>query len=307
MPNHALEPRSVTVQTGDHQLSFRPLWPTFGAIVSGIDLAEALEPATRRALYEAFLVYGALLFEDQDLDPAAEERAFTCFDGIDPTNLYGKDFRLESNPAIRILSNIVKPEGRIGIVMGKQGPEWHCDGTSSPRQPVASQLYCLESNDVGGDTLFASGAVAYETLPESFRRRLDPMVAVYNSDHLQKKLAVYDEREIQLSGSPDVEYPIVLAHPETGRRAIYFAGGEMVEIKGLSEEERVQVVAQMSDHLFNANHLAYSHHWVPGQLLVWDNRTIIHSATFYNYAGHPRLLHHICGSGQELSATGVES
>jgi taurine dioxygenase len=295
----------VTIDTGAGALSIRPLFPTMGAVVDGVDFARPLASPVRRALYEAFVVYGALLFEGQELSLEHEEQAFQCFDGIDAGNLYGKDFRIEGHPAIRVLSNIVRPEGRIGIVMGKQGPEWHCDGTSSPRQPVASQLYCLESNDVGGDTLFAHGAVAYETLPAELRARLDPMVCVYNSDHLQKKLSVYDSREIQLSGSPDVEHPLVLTHPETGRRAIYFAGGELVDIKGLGETERLAVIEELSQHLFTSPHLCYQHHWAPGDLLVWDNRTVIHSATFYDYEGHPRLLHHICGSGRELDPSAV--
>ena len=297
----------VTIDTGAGTISLTPLFPTMGAVVGGVDLREALAPPIRQALYEAFLVYGALLFEDQELSVEDEERAFQCFDGIDTANpsVYGKDFRVEGHPAIRVLSNKVAPEGRIGIVMGKQGPEWHCDGTSSPRQPVASQLYCLEANEVGGDTLFAHGAVAYELLPGELRARLESMVCVYNSDHLQKKLAVYDSREIELSGAPDVEHPLVLVHPETGRRAIYFAGGELVDIKGLNEQERLAVIAELSEHLFTNPHLTYRHRWQPGDLLVWDNRTVIHSATFYNYEGHPRLLHHICGSGTELEASGV--
>ena len=125
------------------------------------------------------------------------------------------------------------------------------------------------------------------------------MVAVYNSDHLQRKLAVYDQREIALSGAPSVEYPIALPHPETGRRGLYFAGGEMVEILGLSETERLAVVEQMSRHLFDYEGLSYRHHWRPGDLMVWDNRRVIHSATLYDYEGHPRLLHHICGAGRQ--------
>jgi taurine dioxygenase len=276
----------------------RELSTGFGAVVEGVDLSNRLSDTTRRDLEAGFLRYGALLFEDQALTPEDEERAIGYFDRMEAANLYGKEFRIEGHPAIRVLSNIVTPSGRIGIVMGKQGPEWHCDGTSSPHQPVASQLYCLESNEVGGDTLFADSAMAYDTLPCDFRVRLDSMIALYNSDHLQRKLAVYDEREIQLSGAPSVEHPIVLPHPETGRRCLYFAGGEMVEILGLTEVERVAVVEQVSRHLFEYPGLTYSHRWCPGDLMVWDNRRVIHSATFYNYDGHPRLLHHICGAGR---------
>lgn len=279
------------------ELSFTALWPTLGAEVDGIDLSRPIPDDARRKLYQGFLVYGMLLFHCPNLTFEDEERVFRCFDGIDPSNLYGRDFRIEGHPAIRVLSNIVRPDGRIGIVMGKQGPEWHCDGTSSPRRPAASQLYCLESNDVGGDTLYAHGAVAYETLAPQVRERLDRLVCVYNSDHLQKKLSVYDQREIQLAGSPDVEHPLVLTHPETGRKTLYFAGGDMVAIKGVREAERVALIQKISTHLFDHPHLTYRHQWRSGDLLVWDNRTVIHSATLYDYEGFPRLLHHICGSG----------
>jgi len=292
--------RTAQLHLEEVGLSMRPLAPNLGAVVSGLDLSLPVGAEFRRVLYEAFLVYGALLFEGQDLTPDDEERVLGYFDRLQTTNRYGTDFRLDGHPAIRVLSNMVTETGRVGIVMGKQGPEWHCDGTASFRQPVASQLYCLESNDVGGDTLFADGAVAYETLPDELRARLDPLIAIYNSDHLQRKLGVYDQREVQLTGAPDVDYPIVLVHPETCRRSLYFSGGEMVAINGLSEEERMAVVEAMSNHLFDHPGLAYRHHWRRGDLMLWDNRRVIHSATFYDYDGHPRLLHHICGAGRGI-------
>jgi taurine dioxygenase len=292
--------RSAQLHLEEVGLSMRPLAPNLGAVVSGLDLSLPDAAEFRWALYEAFLVYGALLFEGQELTPDDEERVLGYFDRPQKTDLYGNDLRLDGHPAIRVLSNLVNETRRVGIGRGRQGPEWHCDGTASFRQPVASQLYCLEANDVGGDTLFADGAVAYETLPDEFRARLDPLVAVYNSDHLQREPAVFAQREVQLSGAPDVDYPIVLVHPETCRRALYFSADEMVAIIGLSEEERNAVIEALSSHLFDHPGLAYRHHWRPGDLMVWDNRRVIHSATFYDYDGHPRLLHHICGAGRGI-------
>jgi len=293
--------RTAQIHLEEVGLSMRPLAPNLGAVVSGLDLSLPVGAEFRRVLYEAFLVYGALLFEGQDLTPDDEERVLGYFDRPQTTDLYDTDFRLDGHPAICVLSNNVTETGRGGIVMGKQGPEWHCDGTASFRQPVASQLYCLESNDVGGDTLFADGAVAYETLPDEFRARLDPLIAVYNSDHLQRNLAIYEPAGgAALFGAPDVDYPIVLVHPETCRRALYFSGGEMVAIIGLSEEERLAVVEAISSHLFDHPGLAYPHRWRPGDLMVWDNRRVIHTATFYDYDSHPCLLHHICGAGRGI-------
>jgi alpha-ketoglutarate-dependent taurine dioxygenase len=248
-------------------------------------------------LAEGFITYHALLFEDQTLEPVDEERAMGLVDVVEPTGLYGQSFRIPGHPAIRVLSNIVDGERRIGIVMGKQGPEWHVDGTSAGQAPIASQLYCLEANDVGGDTLFANSHLAFETLPAASRARVDGLMATYNSDHLQRKLAVYDNRPLDLTGAPDARWPIVATHPVTGRKGLYFSGGDMVSIDGLDEDERLALVAELSEHLFARPHLAYRHRWQPGDLLVWDNRSVMHSATTYDYDGHPRRLHHIVGGG----------
>jgi taurine dioxygenase len=282
-------------------LAFSPLWPTWGAVVEGADLSTALEPETVASLRQAFLTYHALLFPRQDLRPEEEERSIGYFDVVDTSGVYGRHFRVDGHPAIRVLSNIVDGERRLGIVMGKQGPEWHTDGTSSATAPAASQLYCIEANAVGGDTLFANGHLAYESLPAATRRRIDPLVAVYNSDHLARKLAVYDSREPDLSGAPDVRWPIVMPHPVTGRRGLYFSGGDMVRIEGLSEDERLVLIEELSAHLFSRPHLSYQHHWQPGDVLIWDNRSTLHSATAYNYEGHRRLMHHILGSGRDAT------
>jgi alpha-ketoglutarate-dependent taurine dioxygenase len=275
------------------------LWPTFGAVVEGADLSRPVPPDVAGALYDAFLLYHGLLFTAQDLTPAQELSALRCFDELPSEGAsYGTQFRLGEAPLIRVLSNKVRDDGeRVGIVMGKQGPEWHTDGTSMTRYPIASQLYCLESNSRGGDTLFANSHLAFETMSPAARRRLCALNATYNRDHLQRKLAVYDSRPLELTGAPDVSWPLVLEHSSTGRAAFFFAGGEMTRIDGLSEDERLAVMAEISEHLFASPHLLYRHAWQPGDLLVWDNRSVLHSATFYDYAGHSRLLHHAVGAG----------
>jgi alpha-ketoglutarate-dependent taurine dioxygenase len=289
----------VVIDHSGGQIAFHALWPTFGAVVEGVDLSEPVTAEVSAILYDAFLLYHGLLFTDQQLTPAEELRAVTHFDQLpDSGAQYGKQFRLQEEPLIRVLSNKVDDAGdRVGIVMGKQGPEWHTDGTSMTRYPIASQLYCLESNPVGGDTLFANSHLAFETLPPATRSRLAPLMATYNSDHLQRKLAVYDSRPLELSGAADVEWPLVLEHSTSGRPAFFFAGGEMTQLAGLTEQERLDVVAEISDHLWASPALTYRHAWRPGDLLVWDNRSVLHSATFYDYAGHPRLLHHVIGAG----------
>jgi len=289
----------VVIKTREGELSFRPLWPTFGAVVDGVDLSQPVPADVARALYEAFLLYHGLLFTAQDLTAAQELSALRCFDELpDAGASYGTQFRLAEAPLIRVLSNKVDDDGqRLGIVMGKQGPEWHTDGTSMARYPIASQLYCLESNSVGGDTLFANAHLAFETMSPATRARFSPLNATYNRDHLQRKLAVYDSRPLELTGAPDVSWPLVMAHSATGRSAFFFAGGEMTKIDGLSEDERLAVMAEISEHLFSSPHLLYRHAWEPGDLLVWDNRSVLHSATFYDYAGCSRLLHHAVGAG----------
>lgn len=73
----------------------------------------------------------------------------------------------------------------------------------------------------------------------------------------------------------------------------------MVAIRRISEDERVALIPKISSHLCDYPYLTFRHHSQPGDLLVWDNRTVIHSATLYHYEGFPSLLHHSCGSGRQ--------
>jgi taurine dioxygenase len=94
---------------------------------------------------------------------------------------------------------------------------------------------------------------------------------------------------------PDAFRPLVRAHPITGRKALHFSIEEIVSIDGMNREETYALLSGLIEHMTHTPHVIYRHDWSVGDVLLWDNRCLIHSVSEYNYAGQRRLMHQITG------------
>jgi taurine dioxygenase len=287
------------VACADGDLLFRRLGGGFGATVEGIDLSV---PATERqaaALRDALTVYSLLCFPDQALEPADEVRTLRIFNDIsDPTNV--DRLNPDGVPEIIIVSNIVDAAGKPLGYANKRGMEWHTDGSGWARPPLASSLYAIEVPSTGGETYFANGHLAFETLPAAERAMLDGKMATYDYVVLQRWLAESGERTTFLSEEeqlryPKVDRPLVRRHPDTGRKALWFSIEEITDIDGMGREAARELLLGLITHMVSTQHVVYRHDWTPGDLVIWDNRCLMHSVCDYNYEGQRRLMHQITG------------
>ncbi|HEY3629843.1 MAG TPA: TauD/TfdA family dioxygenase, partial [Jatrophihabitantaceae bacterium] len=177
----------VTCADG-RRMTFEPLGASFGATVHGVDLSREVSDAEVAELRRAFNIYGALRFPDQRLEPADEVRTMRLFGGIaDPA--HGSNYNhVPGYPSLIILSNILGDDNQPIGSASKGGMEWHTDGSGWRRPPIASCLYAVEVPSTGGETYFANGYLAYESLPEAERDRLSTMKAHYSWPTLRKWL-----------------------------------------------------------------------------------------------------------------------
>jgi taurine dioxygenase len=120
--------------------------------------------------------------------------------------------------------------------------------------------------------------LAYDELPEQTKRRLDGLKAihVYESRHSAQKMMALSEQSHDRV--PDaVVHPIVRTHPESGRKAIYINPIRIDRIVGMAEAEALALLADLLEHATQLKY-QYRHRWRPGELVMWDNRSLLHQA-----------------------------
>jgi taurine dioxygenase len=277
-----------------------------GAEISGVDLSQPLDDDTFAKIAKAFFDNEVAFFRNQTLTPE-QQVAFTRRFGVLEQHVR-KESRLEGHPEILIISNLLDEKGNA-IGAQDAGRFWHSDLSYKKEPSMLSALYSLEvpvkDGRVLGDTSFASTTAAYEALPEETRRRIDGLKNVhsyrfYRSKNIeaQKQEQARGGRVIQehvlteeqLKSVPDVETPIVRTHPVTKRKGLFVNEAHTSHIVGLPPDESERLLSELYAHVIKPE-FVYTHQWQPGDLLMWDNASVQHKATFDYDLPLRRLMH----------------
>lgn len=269
----------------------RRLSGALGAEISNVDLAQDLCDGTVRDIERLWHEHLVLFFRDQDLSPG-QFLAFARRIGepMDYPFLNGLDGFPLITPVIKRADETVN-----------FGGVWHSDTTYLPEPPKATLLIAREVPPYGGDTLFASMYLAYETLSAEMKRLLESLVAVNSS----AKADASKTREDRLrdNARPDVaneysaEHPVVRTHPETGRKALYVSPAHTVRFKGMSEEESKGLLETLFHHQVRPE-FTCRFSWRPGSIALWDNRCTLHNPV-NDYHGYARVMHRITLRGDK--------
>jgi taurine dioxygenase len=278
-------------------LDIRKITAHIGARVLGVDPADDLGDETVADLREALGVHKALVFDSPGLDAAGQERFAARFGPL-----------TAAHPTV--------PGGETPQVLDVDGDlnkanEWHTDVTFVVTPPAITTLRSVVIPAYGGETLVASSAAAYRSLPERLRAWADTLWAVHTNvyDYAEprptRKAAEAAYREVFESTPYESSHPVVRVHPETGERGL-FIGGFVRGIEGLSTTESRDVLRLLQAHVTRPEHvLRWT--WSPGQLLVFDNRITQHYA-IDNYDDQPRRLSRVTVAGDvPVSVTGERS
>jgi taurine dioxygenase len=280
---------TIGAQTGREAVTapqFKPLSKHIGCEVAGIDLREPVPPAAASAIYRAWLDHAVLLFRDQDLTQEDLIRVTGIFGEFAP--LGRPKHTLPSGfskilPNIMLISNIRENGETIGALPDGE-MMFHHDTIHRDEPHKATLLYSVEIPTHGGDTLFASGTAAYDTLDLATKKKLDGLRAVnfyvYNSVKREDKQAV--------DATSQAVHPVVRTHEETKRKALYINRLMSVRIEGMPEAESDELLDFLFDHSEKPE-FVYTHVWRKGDLIVWDNRCSSHARTDFP-ADQRRLL-----------------
>ena len=267
-------------------ITVTPTDATLGAVVTDVDLAK-LDDATWEAIHAAFLEHGVLIFPGQNLDEEAQGAFALRFGNIE------KLTPKQATPTVQFSNQ--KPDGTTAqpsdpgypLMRGNEG--WHTDSTYMPLAAKAAMLMALVVPAEGGETEFADMRAAYDALSPQMQEKLEGLSAHHSLYHSQSK-AGYLHKTDHLYGFHDKGAPlrpVIKTHPETGRKSIY-TGRHAYGIVGMAPEESEALLDALLEDACQPPR-TYRHSWQVGDLVVWDNRCLMHRARPYD-TNHPRVL-----------------
>jgi taurine dioxygenase len=246
-----------------------------GAEVQGADL-RLVDGDMFDQIHRAWLDHQVLLFRDQGLTDEQLVAFSRLFGELDeaPVQENGRRF-VEGHPEIYVISNVMESGVAIGS-LGAGEAAWHTDMSYLADPPQASALYALEVPPDGGDTIFCSMYAAWDALPDSLRRRVDGLRlkhdATYNSGgYTRQGVTPTDDPR----SSPGTLHPLVLIHPDTGRRALYLGRRRNAYVDGASLDDSNALLDTIWRHATRES-FTYRHRWRAGDLVLWDNRCTMH-------------------------------
>jgi taurine dioxygenase len=291
----------MTMMTGT-EIQVTPLSPACGAEISGLDLTEDLPQAVIDQVQEAWHTHQMLVIRGQDLNLEQQLRFAGRFGELGERKQAPDALRertegiLQTDKHTLLVSNMVvdgKPVGAFG-----DGDMWyHIDSGYAESPYKYTFLYGMELPSTGGNTLFANTYMAYETLPQALKDKIEGRMALHIHEYKRsEKVDISGD----ISGSPHWFHPVVIRHPETGRRALFVDRLMTRRIEGLDPEESESVLNQLFDHAENPKNV-YEHVWKLKDLVMWDNRCLIHGRTWFPKEEN-RLLRRCTVEGGPLGA-----
>jgi len=280
-------PNGAGQKSVQRQLSLRALTPALGAEVLDVDLSQDIDDALFVQIYQAFLRHQVLLFSPQDLSPAGQV-AFARHFGAVQIHVMNQ-YHADDYPELYRLSNVDKDGKPNGRHPDKGTMAWHTDGSWRPLTGQATIIYGETVPKSGGETHFCDMYGAWERLSPNWKARIEGKRAVHNLDFSRnRRHGDQPMTEQQRKATPPVDHPIVRTHPETGRKCV-FLGDHAEYVVGMPYAEGRAWIEELNSAIVHAD-LTYKHRWQPKELMVWDNRCLMHKATPYDVATQSRII-----------------
>jgi taurine dioxygenase len=277
---------SSTVDLSLH-ISVRPLTAHLGAEVSGVKLAEDISDEVFDAIYQAYLRYQVLLFPPQELPPGRQVEFARRFGEVQIHVM--NQYHADGFPELYRLSNLDDQGRPNGRHPDKGTLYWHTDGSWRRVTGQATIIYGEVVPNIGGETHFCDMYGAYERLDPAWKSRIANLRAVHNLDFSRTRRHGEDPMsEAQRRETPPVDHPVVPTHPETGRKCLYL-GDHAESIVGMPYAEGRALIEELNVLAVHPD-LTYEHRWTPRELIVWDNRCVMHRATPYDPATQGRVV-----------------
>ena len=276
------------------QIEVVPVSGGVGVEVHNVDIKRGIDVGTFEELRAAFVEHGLIFLRDQDITPD-EHIAFAERWGEININRFFP--RLDGYDQIATVTK--EPDQTTNI-----GGGWHTDHSYDHVPAMGSILIARETPPVGGDTLFACMYTAYDTLSDGLKQTLEGMKAVHSSRHIFGEQSSYRDTMKDRFSNPedatqDAVHPVVITHPESGRKALYVNPGFTLHFDGWTATESKPLLDYLYAHAVQLEHTT-RFQWAPGSIAFWDNRCTWHYA-LNDYHGTRREMHRITIEGSPIS------
>lgn len=294
-----------TTATDRSDFSIRRLSPALGAEVVGLDASEPFEPHTLQVLRDAFQEHHMLCFRDQAL---GDEAMIAFSKQFGPLEEFPEKDKTKDRIEVYHVAN-VSPEGEHlpdddqRVVYQRNNARWHTDSSYRYVPSLASIMYGVEvlpEDARGGETGFSNMLAAYAALPEEMKRKLEPLHQVHSYGEIRRlEPGLPPISAHERDALPPVTHPVIRVHPDRGyRRSLYFTSNTSLEIGGGTLGEGVALHRWLVDFA-SREAFCYYHRWRTNDLVMWDNRVLLHRAIEYDYARYRRVLRRttVAGSG----------
>ena len=274
-------------------INVKPLSGNIGAEIDGVNLKK-ISKEQFKEIKIVFGKYGVIFFRNQNLSPE-EEIIFAELWGEININRFFTN--LEGYPKIALVSK--EPDQKKNI-----GGAWHTDHTYDLEPAMGSILFAHQVPKKGGDTLFSSMYAAYETLSDGLKDTLKNMYGRHSSRHVfgTSRAERNDDTVGRIINSDkakqDAIHPVVITHPQTGRKALFVNPTFTLGFDGWSDEESKPLLNYLYSHATKPE-FTCRFKWEEGSIAFWDNRSTWHLAV-NDYHGQRRLMHRITINGTRL-------
>ncbi len=280
-----------------------PLHPDFGAKLTGVDLTGAIVDAAVAEIRDAIDAYSFLVFPDQPFDDA-RQLAFTKRLGApEPSHVaLGNEGRVEYFGTI---GNVQADGTALGNSHQKTrfltgNNMWHSDASFKATPAMLSIMCAYETPDEGAETLFVSLRAAYDRLDAAERARLDPLIAIHDYVFSRSKVGADAVSPALAASLPPVRQRLVRRNPANGRKNL-FLGSHAREIEGMLEPGASRALLDNLIDRATQPEAVYAHRWRPGDLVIWDNRCLLHRGAGYDADRYRRYMRQTRVSGVSSS------
>jgi len=276
------------------EIKINPTSGSIGVEIHNVDLSKDLSESVFTEIRGAFIEHGLIFFRDQELTPDDHLRFAKRWGEININRFFAKVEGYDQIAEVR-----KEPDQEINI-----GGAWHTDHSYDQIPAMGSILVAKETPKVGGDTLFTNMYKAYQSLSDGMKVTLENMNACHSSRHVFGTQARYSEASNRRIGNPELAtqdsvHPVIITHPESGRKALYVNPEFTVNFENWTEEESKPLLNYLCEHSIRSENIT-RFKWEPGSIAFWDNRCTWHYA-LNDYPGERRLMHRITIEGSELS------
>ena len=273
-------------------LVLTPISGAFGVEATGVDLSGAVSAPDRDALRGALRDHLVLVLRAQKLSPAGYVEGMRIFGT--PMHQHLTKLLDPEHPEIAVLdSRIANTRRDDGKIMPIGSRDWHTDHTNHERPPKMTALYAVKLPPKGGDTGFANMQAAYARLGADERTALAKLRTV---NVIEQDTHYVDDDTRNTFGSAPQTHPFIRTHPETGKKAIYVHPGKLAHFEGWAPAESKAFVDALLERVLVAD-VTYRHQWRDGDVVIWDNRALLHVAHIDYDPAQGRIMHRMCLEG----------